>query len=176
MTAVGLRQQGSEAVGPRSNLCRIRYFHDFTDIYQKFHFNDSHGTVGRTTWFWSGRSGFESLSCQILLWFHWHLTQIPMVPLAQWVGQQGFEAVDTGLNPSLYRHFLTQILRRKIVISPLLCIKIFRYTKFSETPKGSPKNFFGTVRQKIFDRKSGHTPLMHKILRSPKLVKTKRFP
>ena len=100
MTAVGLRQQGSEAVGPRSNLCRIRYFHYFTGSYQKFHFNGSHGTVGRTTWFWSGCSGFESLSCQILKWFHWHLTQIPMVPMAQSVGQQSFAAVDTGLSPA----------------------------------------------------------------------------
>ena len=30
-----------------------------------------------------------------------------MVPMAQWVGQQGFEAVGTGSNPSLYLRFLT---------------------------------------------------------------------
>ena len=27
------RQQHSEAVGPGSNLCRVKYFYDFTDIY-----------------------------------------------------------------------------------------------------------------------------------------------
>ena len=33
MPAVWLGQQRSEAVGPGSNLCRARYFYDFTDIY-----------------------------------------------------------------------------------------------------------------------------------------------
>ena len=27
--------------------------------------------------------------------------KVPMVPMAQWVGQKGFEAVGTGSNPSL---------------------------------------------------------------------------
>ena len=36
MTAVGLGQQGSQAVGPGSSLCRAKYFFDFTDICQKF--------------------------------------------------------------------------------------------------------------------------------------------
>ena len=60
MTSPGLGQQGSKAVGPGSNLCRVRYFYDFTDICRKFHSNGSHGTMGRTTGFWSGRFGFES--------------------------------------------------------------------------------------------------------------------
>ena len=29
-------QQGSEPVGTGSSLCRTKYFHDFTDIFQKF--------------------------------------------------------------------------------------------------------------------------------------------
>ena len=33
MSAMGLGQQRSEAVGPRSNLCRVRYFYDFSNIY-----------------------------------------------------------------------------------------------------------------------------------------------
>ena len=33
MSTVGLGQQRSEAVGPGSNLCRVRYFYDFTGIY-----------------------------------------------------------------------------------------------------------------------------------------------
>ena len=40
--------------------------------------------------------------------------------------------------------------------SPFLCIKILRYPKFSEIPKGSPTIFFGSVRQKNFDGKSWH--------------------
>ena len=53
-------QQGSEPVGPFSSRCRTNYFHDFTDICKKFHSNGYHGTVDRTTRFWSGRYGFES--------------------------------------------------------------------------------------------------------------------
>ena len=33
MSAVGLEQKRSEVVGSGSNLCRARYFSDFTDIY-----------------------------------------------------------------------------------------------------------------------------------------------
>ena len=28
-----------------------------------------------------------------------------MVPMAQWVGQQGSEALDSGLNRNIYPHF-----------------------------------------------------------------------
>ena len=31
MSAVGLGQQRSEAVGPVLNLCRVSYFYDFTE-------------------------------------------------------------------------------------------------------------------------------------------------
>ena len=58
MTAVGLGQQGSEATGPRSTLCRAKYFVTFMRI------------------------------C------------IPMIPMAQRVGQQGSEAVGMGSNPA----------------------------------------------------------------------------
>ena len=72
MTAVGLEQHGSEAVGP----------------------------------------GFESLSCQIFLRFR-IVTPPPSNPLIH---------------------------------------KIFRYKEFSETQNGSPTKFFGTMRQKKFDK------------------------
>ena len=49
MTAVWLGQQGSQAEGPASSLCRAKYFYDFNGICQKLHSNGSHGTVGRTT-------------------------------------------------------------------------------------------------------------------------------
>ena len=54
MTAVGLGQQGSQAVGPGSSLCRAKYVYDFTDNFQKFHSfhsNGFHGTMRRTTGF-----------------------------------------------------------------------------------------------------------------------------
>ena len=75
--------------------------------------------------------------------------------MAQWVGQQGTGALCTGLISSLYLHLSTFLLRRKIVISlPSLTHENLRYQNFSETWKGSPATFFGTVRQKFFDRKS----------------------
>ena len=173
-----------------------------------------------------------------------------MLPKAQCVGQQGSEAVGTGSNPNLYLHFLTQLLWRKIVIPPPLCMKsfvtriflkpgrvllrnfwhrdkkfstenrdtpspppqdpwtfslleiswntawklssakcfgtasetknfrqkivllpsliykFFRYRNFSETQKCSPTNFFGTVRQQLFDGQSWYSlppPLLLKI-------------
>ena len=36
MTAVGLGQLASQAVGPGPSLCRAKIFFDFTDICQKF--------------------------------------------------------------------------------------------------------------------------------------------
>ena len=52
MTAIGLGQQGSQAVGPDLSLCRAKYFYDFTYICHKFHSNgSSHDTVGKTTGF-----------------------------------------------------------------------------------------------------------------------------
>ena len=95
-----VRTNISEAVGPGSNLCRAIDFNDFTDIF------GSHGTVGE---FWSARYGFASQSCQMFLWFHWHFSEFPVIPTAQWVGQQGSETVVTGSNPSLYLQFLTLI-------------------------------------------------------------------
>ena len=46
-------------------------------------------------------------------------------------------------------------IRRKILIPlpPSLMHKIFRYPKFCDTPKCSPTKFFGTVRQKILNKK-----------------------
>ena len=65
------------------------------------------------------------------------MSEIPIVPMAQWVGQQGSEALSTGSNLSLYLHFSALLIRREIVTPPSpSCIKIF-----------------GTVRQKFFLQK-----------------------
>ena len=47
MTAVGLGQHGSKMTGPCSNLCRGKYFYNFTDFRQKFQWLP--WTVVRTT-------------------------------------------------------------------------------------------------------------------------------
>ena len=84
--------------------------------------------------FSSRRPGFESLSGHRFLWFHWHLSAIPIVHMAKLIGQQGSEAVCIGSNPSLYLQFLTLLIRRKNVI-PLLCLKIFTTRIFLKPEK-----------------------------------------
>ena len=47
----------------------------------------------------------------------------------------------------------------------------FSIPEISETLKGSPTKFFGTVRQKIFDGKSWYSPLIHKFFDTRNFVK-----
>ena len=87
------------------------------------------------------------------------------------LGQHGSEAVGIW-----FESLSCQItLRFRIVTPPRstpLIHKSFGYQEFSETPKGSPTNFFGTVRLKFFDGKSWYPPIMHKIFRYPKFSET----
>ena len=76
-----------------------------------------------------------------------------MAPMAQWVGQQGFEAVGTGSNPSFYLPFFSISITTENGDPPLMHQKL-RYQNFSENRKGSPTKFFGTMRQNTFDGKS----------------------
>ena len=70
----------------------------------------------------------------------------------------------------IFRHCETKNFRRKIVIPPIMH-KIFRYPKFSETLKGCPRNFFGTVRQKIFDGKTWYPLVCIKFFDTPNFLK-----
>ena len=69
--------------------------------------NDSSGP--RTTGFSSSRSGFESLSCQIffLISLTFVTNSYPMVPMAQWVKQQGSEAEGAVSRLCRTKYFLT---------------------------------------------------------------------
>ena len=60
-----------------------------------------------------------------------------------------------------------QKLRRKLVILPPSLIQIFSVPKNIATVKDSPTEIFGTVRQKMFDRKCWNSPppLIHKLFR-----------
>ena len=72
------------------------------------------------------------------------------------LGQPGSEAVGPGVESLSCQRFL----RFRIVTPPPskpLIHKNFRYQEFSETQKGSPAKFFGTVRQQIFDEKLWHS-------------------
>ena len=102
MTAVGLGQQGSQAVGLR----------------------------------------FESLPCQKFLRF------IPNIfRYSKLVKHERFPYEK-------FRRCETKNFRRKILILPPSLIQTFSVPENSDTQKGSPTKIFGTVRQKIFDRKS----------------------
>ena len=69
-------------------------------------------------------------------------------------------------------------LRHKVVISllPLLMYKLFRYPRFTETPKGSLEKFFGTVLDKntTENHKSFTSPLMLELFRNPQLTTLKK--
>ena len=96
----------------------------------------------------SHRSGFASLSCRIFLWLHCHMSAFPMVPMAQWVGQQAFGAVGKGFDLQLLTSSLNLIVTTENRdTAPLYVWKIL----IPEFSKGS--RTFGTVRQKIFIEK-----------------------
>ena len=56
--------------------------------------------------------------------------------------------------------------------APFFIHNSYIYQKFSEAQNGSPTEFFGTVRLKVFDRKSWNPPIMHKIFWYPKFSET----
>ena len=156
MTAVGLGQHGSPAAGPVPSLCRAKYFYDFTGICQKFHSNGYHGTVGRTTWFWSGRYGFESQSSPTFLIFTTENLDTPFPPPFIHKLFRSWKSSETQQNKGSPTKFFgtarQKILYRKSWFSPLRH-KIFRCPKLSETQKGSSSKFFGTMRQKFSNGK-----------------------
>ena len=55
---------------------------------------------------------------------------------------------------------------------PLLIHKNFPYWNFSERQKPSPRNFFGTVRLKVYHGKSWNSRIMHKIFGCPKFFES----
>ena len=72
-----------------------------------------------------------------------------------------------------FRHCETENFRRKILIipPPPLSRNFFATGNFwSTAEKVSSTKCFGSVRQKIFDGKSWHNPLKHKLFRYPKLM------
>ena len=52
--------------------------------------------------------------------------------------------------------------------------KFFPHLKFSETQKGSPTKFLGTMRLTIFYGKSWYPPIMKKFFRNPKISETQK--
>ena len=79
------------------------------------------------------------------------MSEIPIVPIAQWVEQQGSEALGTGSDPNPYLQFFIKTTVHRD--NPLNSFTKFSIPDFSETEKRCLTNFSGTVRQKIVDRK-----------------------
>ena len=59
----------------------------------------------------------------------------------------------------IFRYCVTKSFWRRTWYPPCLMHKIFRYPKFSDTPKCSPTKFFGTVWQKVFDGERDTPPV-----------------
>ena len=72
-----------------------------------------------------------------------------------------------------FRFCETKNHRRKIVVIPLMH-KIFQYHRFLETQKGSPKNFFGTKRQKKQEKRD--TPVKYKFFDTTNFQKHQQSP
>ena len=110
-------------------------------------------------YFSSSRSGFENLCRAISFYDFTDICQIPIVTMTQWVEQQGSEALVTGSNPSLSPTFFKFINTMKIVISPLLCMKIFD-TRVLLKPGRVPLRNFSILWDKKFEGKSWYPPLL----------------
>ena len=119
--------------------------------------NGSHGTVGRTTRFWSGRYGFESQpSPTFLIITTENLATHSLLPPLIHELFRSWKSSETQHTRFPYELFGTarqKIFYRNSWFSPLRH-KIFRYPKLSETEMGSCSKFFGTMRQKFSNGKS----------------------
>ena len=51
--------------------------------------------------------GSNLCRAKIFLWFDWDYSEIPMVPMVQWVKQQRSEALGPGSDRSIYLYFST---------------------------------------------------------------------
>ena len=73
----------------------------------------------------------------------------------------------------IFWYCVTKSFRRRNLIPPFLMHKIFRYSKFCDTPKCFPTNIFGTTRRKFFDGKYWYPPpFIHKLFRYQKFSET----
>ena len=137
MSALGLGQQRSEAIGPGSNICRVRYFYDFTEQ------NRDNPLLP-----------INFFSIPEILW----KTRVPLPSFSfRSCETQLFLTIPWCLPPPMHENFRNQI--------------------FFETQKGPLTKFFGTVRQKIFDKQSWYPLLVQQIFSKPQFFwNTELFP
>ena len=146
MTAVGLEQQGSQAVGSGLESLSCQIFLRFIPnifLYPKLVKNYRIPLRNCET---------KNFPRKILI-----------LPPPHFFATGNFlkHSTDGFLN-EIFRHCGTKNFWRKIVILlpslPPLIYKFFRSQKFSETQKGSSTKWFGTARQNNFDGKSWFSP------------------
>ena len=119
--------------------------------------NRSHGTVGRTTGFWSGRYGFESQPSPTFLIITTENLDIPShlppsYPKTFSLLEIFWNTAHKGSPTNFFCTARQRIFYRKSWFSPLRH-KIFRCPKLSETQKGSSSKFFGNLKQKFSNAK-----------------------
>ena len=148
--------------------------------------NGSHGIVGRTTWVWSGRSGFENQPLPTFLKLIIQMENHDIAPLL--VCMKRFDT-RVFLKPRRVPLWNFSVLWDKKYPSensdtpsslpvPPLIHKVFRSQKFSEAQKGSSMKFFVSVQ---WDKKSSTEkrdnpppPLMDEIFWYPKFSETQK--
>ena len=101
------------------------------------------------------------------------ISLIFVVPMAQWVGQQGSEAVGMGLNPSFDLQLLTLLIGRKIVIPSSYAGK-FSIPEFFRIPEGLTFEIFEYSDTKLSTENRNISPFIHKIFRYQKFLETQR--
>ena len=160
-------QKGSEAVGPCSNLNRIRCFFLISLTIVRF-FNCSHDTGGRTTgfWGWGGRYAFESQPLPTI--FILLIQRKVVIPL-HWI-----KIFDTGvfLKPGRltlpnfpvlwYKKLSTE---NRDTPSLFLSIKFLDTRKFLKRRRVRPRNVPMLWDGKL-STENRDTPLLHKIWNS----------
>ena len=170
MSAVELRQHRSEAVGPGSNLCRVRYFHNFSDIYDF--------TEQNLILFFFPPLNHKMLSYQK---FSETLKSSPTKYFVSERKKVSKEYRDTNpplSYPYIFFHRKKLVKHRKDPLRsftvlwdrkfstkpwspPLVCMKTFRVRSYWSTEAFIYK-FFGNVRQWIFNGEKWYTLLMRK--------------
>ena len=148
MTAVGLGQQGSQAVGSgfESLACQI-FFYDlsqtFFDTRNKWNTKEFH---------------YEDFQHCEKKKFQPKILILPLLlSINLFVTRNFMKRSTEGLLYEMFRYCETKQFRRKNVNLPLLSLT-FSISENNETLKDSPTEFFGTVRQKKFARKSWYSP------------------
>ena len=148
MTAVGLGQQGSQAVGSGIESLSSRIFTRFIPNIFRYSKETLNGSFTK----------ISALKRQTI--FHgkfWYFLTPPSPLSINFFATRNFVKHRRVSLRSFSIQWDNKFFCRKTWYSPL-SHKIFRFSQLSETRNGSSTNWFGTLRQNNFDRKSWYPP------------------